>query len=110
MQKEEGEGSSLGVHWLRLHASEAGGAGSVPGWGTEIDHITQNGFTFIQNQNKNDMTTPYCDPREIAEHLPSRHNVCMPFCLFFLTLSKKLSGLQVSVQKTIDTVSPNLYN
>ena len=35
MQKEEGEESSLGVHWLRLHASEAGGAGSVPGWGTE---------------------------------------------------------------------------
>lgn len=56
------------------------------------------------------MTTPYCDYKETPEPLPSKHKVCMPFCLFFFTLSKKLSGLQVSVQKTIETVSPNLYN
>ena len=31
-------GTSLVVQWLRLHASTAGGAGSIPGWGTKIPH------------------------------------------------------------------------
>ena len=31
-------GISLVVEWLRLHASNAGGAGSVPGLGTRIPH------------------------------------------------------------------------
>ena len=29
-------GTSLVVQWLRLHASTAGGEGSVSGWGTKI--------------------------------------------------------------------------
>ena len=33
-----GPGTSLVVQWLRLHASNAGGVGSVPGWGTEIPY------------------------------------------------------------------------
>ena len=31
-------GNSLGVQWLGLHASTAGGAGLIPGWGTKILH------------------------------------------------------------------------
>ena len=31
-------GTSLVVQWLRLHASNAGGEGSIPGLGTEIPH------------------------------------------------------------------------
>ena len=31
-------GTSLAVQWLRLHTSNARGAGSVPGWGTKIPH------------------------------------------------------------------------
>ena len=31
-------GTSLAVQWLRLHASNAGSAGSVSGWGTKISH------------------------------------------------------------------------
>ena len=31
-------GTSLAVQWLRLHASTAGGAGSIPGRGTKIPH------------------------------------------------------------------------
>ena len=27
-----------GGQWLRLQASNAGGAGSIPGWGTKIPH------------------------------------------------------------------------
>ena len=30
--------TSLAVWWLRLRASTAGGAGSIPGWGTKILH------------------------------------------------------------------------
>ena len=29
-------GTSLAVQWLRLHASNAGGMGSIPGLGTKI--------------------------------------------------------------------------
>ena len=28
--------TSLVVQWLRFHASNAAGAGSIPGWGTKI--------------------------------------------------------------------------
>ena len=31
-------GTSLVVQWLRLRASTAGDAGSIPGWGTKILH------------------------------------------------------------------------
>ena len=30
--------TSLAVQWLRLHASTAGGLGSIPGWVTKIPH------------------------------------------------------------------------
>ena len=29
------------VQWLRLHASTAGGTGSIPGWGTKIPQAVQ---------------------------------------------------------------------
>ena len=32
------KGTSLVVQWLRLHASNAEGMGSIPGWGTKIPH------------------------------------------------------------------------
>ena len=35
-------GTSLVVQWLRLHAHKAGGAGSIPGWGTKIPHAAWN--------------------------------------------------------------------
>ena len=31
------------VQWLRLRASNAGGAGSIPGWGTKIPCAAQHG-------------------------------------------------------------------
>ena len=36
-------GTSLVVQWLRLQASIAGGAGSIPGQGTKILHAVQHG-------------------------------------------------------------------
>ena len=34
-------GTTLEVQWLRLHASTAGGAGSIPGQGTKITHAAR---------------------------------------------------------------------
>ena len=34
------KGTSLVVQWLRLHAPNAGGPGSIPGWGTNIPYTT----------------------------------------------------------------------
>ena len=34
-------GTSLAVQWLGLHASTAGGSGSIPGRGTKILHAAQ---------------------------------------------------------------------
>ena len=36
--KNSCEGTSLVVQWLWLHAANAGGVGSIPGWGTKIPH------------------------------------------------------------------------
>ena len=36
-------GTSLVVQWLRLHASTAGGGGSIPGQGTKIPHALGHG-------------------------------------------------------------------
>ena len=38
LQKDLLAGISLMIEWLRLHASNAGGAGSIPGSGTRIPH------------------------------------------------------------------------
>ena len=36
-------GTSLVVQWLRLHASNAGDAALIPGWGTKTPHTVPNG-------------------------------------------------------------------
>ena len=38
VSKTSPQGTSLVVQWLRLHASTAGGASSIPGPGTKIPH------------------------------------------------------------------------
>ena len=35
------QGTSLVVQWLRFHASNAGGVGLGPGWGTKIPHAVR---------------------------------------------------------------------
>ena len=37
------DGTFLLVQWLRLGISNAGGTGSIPGWGTKIPHTMQQG-------------------------------------------------------------------
>ena len=41
--KIENMGAPLVVHWLKPHASEAGGVGSVLGGGTKIQHAVRHG-------------------------------------------------------------------
>ena len=43
LSQEINEGTSLAVQWLRLHASTAGGTGSIPGCGTKIPHAMWHG-------------------------------------------------------------------
>ena len=45
-------GTSLAVQWLRLHASTAGGMGSIPGGGTKIPQATGHGQKINNNNNK----------------------------------------------------------
>ena len=39
-KKNRNAGTSLVVHWLRLHVSNAGDVGSIPGQGTKVPHAT----------------------------------------------------------------------
>ena len=55
--KSEGSGTSLGVQWLRLHASNAETMASIPDWGTKIPHAVwpkkkqrNEGFSFRGQQ------------------------------------------------------------
>ena len=50
-EKEDKAGTSLAVQWLRLHASSAGGCGSIPGRGTKIPHAARRGQK-IKKRNK----------------------------------------------------------
>ena len=53
IKKQTTLGASLVVQQLRLHASTAGGMGSIPGQGTEIPHTMGCG----QNKRTNEQTT-----------------------------------------------------
>ena len=44
--KHKCSGTSLAIQWLRLHTSNVGGTGSIPGRGTKIPHATQRGQKF----------------------------------------------------------------
>ena len=47
-------GNSLGVQWLGLQASTAGGPGSIPGQGTKILHAPQHSQKKKKKLNKRD--------------------------------------------------------
>lgn len=46
------------ARWLRLCASNAGGAGSIPGWGAEIPGTTQGGQKTNKNRDPSPPTLP----------------------------------------------------
>ena len=53
--KNQGIGTSMAVQWLRLHASRAGGAGSIPGWGSRILHAVQCSQNVIKKKKKKEL-------------------------------------------------------
>ena len=52
IKKTYNPGTSLVVQWLRLHASIAGGMGSIPGQGAKIPHAVWHGQKQKQNRTK----------------------------------------------------------
>ena len=48
--------TSLAIQWLRLHTSNAGRVGSIPGWGTKISHALRCGQK--QTNKKQNKTKP----------------------------------------------------
>ena len=60
-------GTSLAVQWLGLCASTAGGAGSIPGWGTKIPHAVWYG------QNKKEK--PKCNKNSKRTYIKQRVNI-----------------------------------
>ena len=58
------------VQWLRLRASNAGGTGSIPGWGTNIPHAVQTKTKKQKNKKektKKPKTTTTKTPLEITK-------------------------------------------
>ena len=49
-------GTSLRVQWLRLHPTNAGSMGSIPGWGTKVPHTVGCGQKFLNKINKSSYT------------------------------------------------------
>ena len=54
IKKRSGDfpGWGVGVQWLRLHASNAGAAGLIPGWETKIPHVMQHGQKIKKRERK----------------------------------------------------------
>ena len=52
------KGTFLVVQWLRLHSSNAGGTGSIPGWGTKMPHAVWHHRRNFLKKNKNLKISP----------------------------------------------------
>lgn len=63
-QKQRGMQTSLGVQWLRLLTSKAGGIGSIPGRGTKISHAVQHVT----------LSLPHSTPKRIRDGFAICHN------------------------------------
>ena len=59
-EKNESYGTSPAVQWLGLRTSNAGGAGSIPGRGTEIPHATGCGQKLKKKKKKSEPYTESC--------------------------------------------------
>ena len=75
-------GTSLVIHWLRLHASNARCLSSIPGWGTGIPYVEQHG----QDKQTNKQTkTPLTNKQT---------SVCV--CITFSSVIYPLSDIWVA--------------
>ena len=78
------------VQWLRLHASIAGGTGSIPGWATQIPY----GAAAQKNKTKQNKTQ---NPNHLSAPLlsPYLHN----FVLLFSSLKCLLVSFALKIQQ-----------
>ena len=63
---KEPPGTSLAVQWLRFHASNAGAAGLIPGWGTKIPHAAWHGQIFKKRKKERKKEPPGLISRELG--------------------------------------------
>ena len=66
----------VGVQWLRLHASNAGAVGLIPGWETKIPHVMQHGQK-IKKKIKKETKRSRESETSLSKHLDA---VVSPFC------------------------------
>ena len=84
-------GTSLAVQWLRLHASTAGGTGSIPSWGTKIPPASWCG----QNNNNN-------NNKYIKFHLPDIYLIqVLTIHIFPLNQLSSLNNLKITFYITL---------
>ena len=69
-------GTCLAVQWLRLHASTAGGTGSIPGQGTKIPHAAWRGQKNQKaNRQKNYLKMDYRPKHKMQNYkIPRRYH------------------------------------
>ena len=84
-------GTLVMVRWLRLCTSNAGGTGSIPGWGTRIPH----GSAKKQKQNKNKKTHNFFTLKL------EKQNVKIDIKILFLTATKDkiVQGVSCSLEQ-----------
>ena len=71
-------GTSLGIQWLRIHTSIAGGTGSIPGQGTKTLHASQQGqkVNSVQFSSVAQSCPTLCDPmNRSTPGLPVHHKL-----------------------------------
>ena len=70
ISKRKSPGTSLTIQWLGLHASNAGGVGSIPGWGTKIPHAVQHGQRKERKKRKGNPQTRTLSISPLPYNLP----------------------------------------
>ena len=68
-------GASLAVQWLRRHASIAGGAGLIPGWGTKIPHAAWPKNRRKKKKSKSSYQSPVSNPSVVPVALEEKFKI-----------------------------------
>ena len=75
-ESQEYLGASLAVQWLRLHAPNAGGWGSIPGQGTR-SHMLQLRVCILQLKIPSAATETWCSQINLEEEVGKKKSVLL---------------------------------
>ena len=107
-------GTSLAVQWLKLHASNAGGAGSIPDWWTKIPHAVRRSQEIKKKEKDWDLledygmfflfhTLPLCSSIKKADYNWKSHKTQCVLKKTYLRWPKVKRGDQKKKRKKGDT-------